>query len=231
MIGTDTTTAGAGHQVRGDRSSRPLPILLVYPFLQKHFAKGHADRQREGMTIHLAGDSTVAECPPEEFPMSGWGAALAEFVDEPVMNLAKGGATTESFVVEGLWQRLLAGVRPDDTVIVQFGHNDQKEPTLDAAGGYRDRLTGFVADIRNHGAHPVLATSPERRRFAGDVVLSTHGPYPRAVRELGASLDVPVIDLTAFTRWSYGWLAEQRSVELFTHLDPGQSAHWPRARG
>ncbi|GAA1671007.1 rhamnogalacturonan acetylesterase [Glycomyces endophyticus] len=176
------------------------------------------------MTIHLAGDSTVAPTDGgatagrPDLPLLGWGDELQRFTDEPVRNHAKGGATTLSFREEGRWDALAAELAPGDTVVIQFGHNDQKEPeTLAADGGYRDRLAVFTAETRAAGARPVLATSVERRMFADGALRRSHGPYPAAVRALGRELGVPVIDLTPFTRWLYTWLGEDRSAALFVH--------------
>ena len=180
------------------------------------------------MTIHLAGDSTVAPTDSgrtsgyEEVPLLGWGDELAPFMDDLVRNHAIGGATTASFRSEGRWEKLLAELRPGDTVVIQFGHNDQKEPDeLAAEGGYTDRLAQFVGEARANGARPVLATSVERRLYDGDrpdaALRWSHGSYPAAVRALGHELDVPVLDLTAFTRWLYGWLGRDASAALFPH--------------
>lgn len=179
------------------------------------------------MTVHLAGDSTVASGKPEETPLTGWGGCLHRFIDAPVVNHAVGGATTESFTVEGRWSALLDALSPGDRVLIQFGHNDQKELALAARAGYRDRLRGFVDDVRERGASPVLLTSVERRLFEGDRVRRSHGPYPHAVRDLCRELDVPVIDLTSFTSWLYEWLGPQRSCELFVHAAAGEFAAWP----
>ncbi|WP_407320405.1 rhamnogalacturonan acetylesterase [Isoptericola halotolerans] len=177
------------------------------------------------MTIHLAGDSTVAPTDHgttsghPEIPLLGWGDELAPLVDDAVHNAAIGGATTRSFREEGHWDRVTEAVRPGDTVIIQFGHNDQKDPEgLAAEGGYRRRLTEFVTEVRDAGARPVLATSVERRWFAADRSLRwSHGPYPATVRALAKELDVPVVDLTVFTRWLYTWLGETASAALFPH--------------
>ncbi|WP_051393255.1 rhamnogalacturonan acetylesterase [Glycomyces arizonensis] len=177
------------------------------------------------MTIHLAGDSTVAPTDDgatsgrADLPLLGWGDELARFTGEAVRNLAIGGATTRSFREEGHWDKVTAELRAGDTVVIQFGHNDQKEPdVLAAEGGYRLRLAEFVAEVRRAGARPVLATSVERRLFDEDGSLRySHGPYPAAVRALGHELDVPVIDLTVFTRWLYTWLGEADSAALFVH--------------
>jgi lysophospholipase L1-like esterase len=180
------------------------------------------------VTVHLAGDSTVAPAKPEEAPLSGWGEFLADYLDEPVRNLAVGGATTDSFVAEGRWGELLAGLRRGDTVVMQFGHNDQKRPELAAHDGYRRRLEGFIAEVRAAGAVPVLATSVERRLFDGERVRHSHGAYPEVVRRLGHDADVPVIDLNVMSAWLYEWLGDEASVALFvdtTHFGyPGARA-------
>jgi lysophospholipase L1-like esterase len=177
-------------------------------------------------SIHLAGDSTVAPGPLDDTGVAGWGAALHEFVVDPVHNEAIGGATTASFRDEGRWQRLLEAVEPGDVVVIQFGHNDQKDPAaLGASGGYSDNLRGFVQQARDLQATPVLATSPERRLFtdAGELRHS-HGPYPAAVRALGRDLDVPVVELTAFSRWLYTWMGVEESWRLFGHAHPDTGA-------
>ncbi|MCT9819797.1 GDSL-type esterase/lipase family protein [Microbacterium sp. W1N] len=180
------------------------------------------------MTYHLAGDSTVAPMKPGEEPMAGWGECLPLFVDAPVRNLAFGGATTASFVAAGSWDALLDGVAPGDTVVIQFGHNDQKEPELLAArGGYTDLLRRFVADAQARGAAAVLCTSCERRWFDGERITPTHGDYPNAVRDLAHELDVPLIDLTVFTTWLYEHLGDAGSARLLSHYAPGETAAWP----
>lgn len=179
------------------------------------------------MTYHLAGDSTVAPPKPEELPMAGWGSYLEGLVDAPVTNLAYGGATTASFVADGSWSRLLAGVVPGDTVLIQFGHNDQKRPELASRGGYCDRLRGMVADVRDREATAILCTSAERRWFEGDRVTPTHGDYPNAVRDLAHELGVPLIDLTVFTTWLYEDLGPEASRSLLSHFGPGEHAAWP----
>lgn len=178
------------------------------------------------MTYHLAGDSTVAECPPAEWPMSGWGPHLDAHVEEPVRNLAFGGATTQSFVDSGSWARLLSGIEPSDTVIIQFGHNDQKQPQLDARGGFTARLRTMVAEARDLGATVVMCTSVERRWFEGARVTPTHGDFPNAVRDLAHELDAPLIDLTAFTTWLYEDMGPDASRSLLSHFDEGEHSLW-----
>lgn len=179
-------------------------------------------------TYHLAGDSTVAPMKPPEAPMSGWGHFLDRHVERPVRNLAFGGATTASFLSSGSWEMLRADVTPGDTVVIQFGHNDQKDAALASRGGYSDRLRQLVDDTRHSGATAVLCTPCERRRFddAGRIT-PTHGDYPNAVRDLARELDAPLIDLTAFTTWLYEDRGPTASAALLSHFAPGEVAAWP----
>ena len=175
------------------------------------------------VTVLLAGDSTVASCPAAEAPMSGWGAQLGARLGLPVRNFAKGGATTASHRAEGLWAALLCEAVPGDLVVLQFGHNDQKEPELP----YRENLRAFVAEARAAGARPVLCTPVQRRRWAGGRLVPTHGGYPGQVRELAAAEAVPLVDLSAATTALYERLGPEGSKALFTHFPPGVHPLYP----
>lgn len=181
------------------------------------------------MKILLAGDSTVANCPTEEFPMSGWGAHLAPHVLAwaAVHNFAKGGATTESFREEGLWQALLDTADEGDVVLVQFGHNDQKRQHLLADTGFAMNLRRMVREIRGEGASPVLCTSVERRNFHDGAPVATLADYAHAVGSVADGMGVPVIDLHDWTSRLYAAAGEEGSVAYFTQFEPGTHAHWP----
>lgn len=180
------------------------------------------------MKILIAGDSTAANCPTHEYPMSGWGAQLAPHVCTwaAVHNYAKGGASTESFRAGGLWHQLMPLAGVGDVVLIQFGHNDQKQAHLAPRTGYADNLRRMVAEVKSKGAAPILCTSVARRHFSGGGLEPTLGEYPAVVRELAAELSVPLIDLNDWTRELYLQLGEEGSKELFVHLAPGTHGHW-----
>lgn len=181
------------------------------------------------MKILLAGDSTVANCPTFEFPMSGWGAELAPLVFQwgAVHNFAKGGATTESFRAEGLWRQLLEMAGPQDIVLLQFGHNDQKLLHLAAAKGYTDNLERMIGEVHEVGALAILCTSVERRNFIDGTQRSTLADYAQAVRDVSAREGVPLIDLNGWTSELYQSAGEEGSIGYFTHIIAGEHAHWP----
>jgi lysophospholipase L1-like esterase len=75
-------------------------------------------------SLFIAGDSTAANGAPGAV---GCGKHLETFFDPSklkVVNLARGGRSSRTFINEGLWDRLLEGVKAGDFVLIQFGHND-----------------------------------------------------------------------------------------------------------
>lgn len=179
------------------------------------------------ITVFLVGDSTMAQKLVSRRPETGWGEALQQYFDVDrvrVVNLARNGRSTRSFLTEGRWDALLEEVRAGDYVMIQFGHNDEKidNPSVyaDPQTDYPGNLRRFARDVRARWAHPVLLTPVARRRFAADgTVQDTHGAYPAAVRTVARTDSIPLIDMqrrsTAVLR-EYG---EEDSRRLFLHVD------------
>lgn len=169
--------------------------------------------------ILLAGDSTVCDQAGGDY--ASWGQMLPRFVTGDVIaNHARGGETMKSFLTTLRWDKLLSEVRPGDIVLIQFGHNDEKKqwPRTYAAadGAYPAYLAAFVADIRQHGAQPVLITPVARRFFdATGHIENSHGAYPDAVRNVAKDLGVSLIDLTKETTAFYELMGPERSVLAF----------------
>ncbi|HVZ62997.1 MAG TPA: pectinesterase family protein [Lacunisphaera sp.] len=185
-------------------------------------------------TIHLAGDSTMADKPDLDYPERGWGQAFREFVRPPwqLVNYAANGRSTKSFRDEGRWDLLLKQLKAGDWVIIEFGHNDEKkqDPTryADPVTAYPANLRRFVADVRARGAHPVLATPVVRRDWKPDGSLGdTHGAYLAAVREVAAMEKVPLLDLEALTRKLETELGVEGSKKLHMIFAPGENPHFP----
>lgn len=134
-----------------------------------HVSTG-ADAPRE-VRIAVIGDSTVCEYPATS-NIRGWGHFLAPSFQAHVrvINLAKSGRSTKTFIKEGLWTKTLA--EKPDLVLIQFGHNDShakdRPESTDAATDYRDFLRRYVDEARAGGATPVLVTPMHRRSFDKD---------------------------------------------------------------
>lgn len=181
--------------------------------------------------VFLAGDSTV--CDQKTEPYVGWGQALPLFFGPKasVANHAESGRALRSFKGERRFDKILAQLRAGDFVLIQFGHNDQKEKGegVGAFTTYATRLREYVAAIRAKAAKPVLITAVARRRFddQGKVVESL-GDFPEAVRRVSKELSVPLIDLNASSKQVYQALGVEPSKLALLHYPantfPGQTA-------
>ena len=181
-------------------------------------------------TIFLAGDSTVTDQYAE--PAASWGQMLPAMLDNSiaVANHAKSGATLKSFITELRFDKLLASIKPDDWVFIQFGHNDQKQQWpqtyVDAATTYPAYLHLYIAEVQRRGSHAVLVTSPERRNFdERGKIKDTLGSYAAAMRKLAAEEHVPLIDLNADSRAIYEALGPDVAPSAFNDNGNDKTHH------
>ena len=180
-------------------------------------------------TIYLVGDSTVDDNTP---PFRGWGWALPRYVKEgvDVRNYALSGTSTRSFRELGLWEPVERGLSAGDLLLIQFGHNDEKDDDrhTDPDTTYPENLRRYCEEALMKGARPVLLTPVSRRFFVGGgTLLYTHGEYPRAVRKLAEETGIPLIDLKKDSRELFLSLGEAKTAELFVRLAPGENPDFP----
>ena len=99
--------------------------------------------QNQRPVIYLVGDSTVKNGGGRgEGGLWGWGDFLYTQFDTTkirIENHARGGRSSRTYQTEGLWDNVLAKVKPGDYIIMQFGHNDGGaiNDTLRARGSIR----------------------------------------------------------------------------------------------
>src|ERR1035438_4938944 len=77
-------------------------------------------------TVWAIGDSTASNVDHR-----GWADPFADYFDQTkahVVNRARAGRSSRTFVTEGLWEKVRAELKPGDYVFVQFGHNDGSAP-------------------------------------------------------------------------------------------------------
>lgn len=184
------------------------------------------------VTVFVTGDSTAATYAGYEAPRAGWGQALGKFLakDVEVANHAWSGASSKSFVEAGLLDDLLEEIEPGDYLLVSFGHNDSKTDYRGTSPytTYQEYLDLYIDGAREKGAHPVLVTPVERRRFddAG-AVRTSHGQYPDAMRQLAEREDVPLVDLTSLSLERWAELGPEGTKDYFLHLAPGEHPNYP----
>ena len=183
------------------------------------------------VTVYLAGDSTV--CDQKDEPWATWGMMIPAFFDQgtAVANHAESGLALSSFVAHRRLEKILSTMKAGDYVLIQFGHNDQKEtgPEAGADKGYSKRLATFIDEVKAKGAHPVVVTPVERRRFRDGKPYGTLQDYAAAAKKVAAEKEVPVVDLNAMSLKFYEALGEEGSKNAFVHYPANTFPNQPQA--
>ncbi len=174
-------------------------------------------------TLYIAGDSTSTDQPKE--PFSSWGQVLPRFFrpEIAIANHGESGMSLRRFIAEHRLAKLMSVTRAGDFLLIQMGHNDQKEKDGGAFTTYRADLKRFIFEARERGATPILVTSMNRLTFAPDgTITDSLGDYPEAVRQTAREEGVAVIDLNAMSKTLYEALGQDDAPKAFV---PGDRTH------
>lgn len=234
------------------RSIATLFSLCLAAFAGLATALAHGDSNPSdpsSPTLFVAGDSTAAGYGKED--QQGWGGELAAFFDEEkvaIDNRARGGRSSRTFITEGLWDALLAEVKPGDVVLIQFGHNDggkindeqrargslpglgdeteaifnlqtQREETVYTFGHY---LRQMVEDVRAKDASPVLLSLTVRNRWEDSRIERGSGQYGAWTYQIAWEMDTPFIDVTNTVADKLEELGQEATARLY----PKDHAHF-----
>lgn len=185
-------------------------------------------------TIFIAGDSTAADYSPGRYPQMGWGMMLKCGLSPRVVvrNHAMGGRSTRTFLSEGRLDAILTAIRPGDTVLIQFGHNDanraRPERFVAAETGYRDNLLHFIASIRARHGQPVLLTPVAQRIFRDGQVVAGFAAYSAVARTVAAETKTPLIDLETLSRTWVMRAGEDGAKRYYLHYPPAAHSAFPK---
>ncbi len=170
-------------------------------------------------TVYLLGDSTV--CDQSKEPYASWGQMLTRFFAPTVAvaNHGESGETYRDSLSRRRLDKIVSLLRPGDWLLLQFGHNDQKQIAAGTGGPfttYKDELRRHVAACRARGATPVVLSPMERRGFDADGrVRPSLADYAAAARQTASELGVAFIDLNALSRTLYEALGPDASARAF----------------
>lgn len=175
-------------------------------------------------TVFLLGDSTVADQAQE--PYASWGQILPRFFKgAAVANHAESGESYRDSIARRRLDKVASQLRPGDTVLLQFGHNDQKQQ-MDGSGdaqSYQAEIRSHVDAIRARGGLPVIVSSMERRSFGEQGrIRPSLIEYAQASRQVAEAMKVPFIDLNTLSKRFYEALGPERSKLAFAAPAPGK---------
>ncbi len=172
--------------------------------------------------LWFTGDSTVKNADKDDDGMWGWASQAATVFDESkiqLVNAARAGRSTRSFIREGLWDAVYNALQPGDFVTIQFGHNDIC-PITDAKArgvipGTQDTLHVYhldndtyevvysfgwylkkmIDDCREKGATPILVSLTPRNEWPGGKIERRDDTYGKWYREVVEETGVAFIDM------------------------------------
>lgn len=191
---------------------------------------------KKKIKIFLAGDSTIAIKDTKVYPETGWGMPFVYFWDSTVtvVNRAKNGRSTKTFISEGLWKSVINEAGEGDYVIIQFGHNDAavtKPERYATPDTFKMNLARFIKETREKNAMPILFTPVSRRKFDKEGrAVETHELYAALVKEVAVQEKADLVDLDELSKTLYQQFGPELSKLLFLQLKPGEHPNYPEGR-
>lgn len=211
----------------------------------------------QGKTIFLMGDSTMANYADNydvgkdylqtRYPMTGWGQAFEQWMhpdslaqiskliqknNAKLVNKARGGRSTRTFFQEGRWRSIYKNLKPNDLVIIQFGHNDaarNKSERYVNIEGFKEFLRFYVTTVREKKGVPILLTPVSRNYpWVNGELQDVHGEYDIAVKEIVKETQCAFIDLNLLSRQFFTAQGEEYSTNhYFMNLPPNTFTAYP----
>lgn len=202
------------------------------------------------VTIFVVGDSTANNHANGGL---GWGDPFISYFDPAkvnVLNRARAGRSSRTFITEGLWDKVLSEMNRGDFVLIQFGHNDagkindetrargslpgtgeetqeidnlltKKHEVVHTYGWYMRKM---IADTKAKGAVPIVFSLTVRNIWKEGHVERGSGRFGEWAAELARSQNVEFIDLTRIIADMYEELGQEKVLPLFgpdhTHTSP-----------
>jgi len=201
-------------------------------------------------TVFVVGDSTANNHANGGL---GWGDPFINYFDPSkvnVLNRARGGRSSRTFITEGLWDKVLSGMKKGDFVLIQFGHNDagaindatrargslpgigdetqeidnlltKQHEVVHTFGWYMRKM---IADAKAKGAAPIVLSLTVRNIWKDNRVERGPGKFGEWAAQIAKSEHVMFMDITKLIADKYEQLGEAKVKELFatdhTHTSP-----------
>jgi lysophospholipase L1-like esterase len=200
---------------------------------------------KERPVLYIIGDSTVRNGDGTgSNGQYGWGSFVAGYFDSSklmVSNQAIGGRSSRTFITEGRWDKVLATLKKNDYVIMQFGHNDSGP--LDDTARARGTIKGvsedsisiynpirkvketvytygwymrkYVRDTKAKGGIPVICSPIPRNEWKDGKVVRSADSYAGWAQTIAKEEGAWFIDLNELVATKYEALGTGKVVTFF----------------
>jgi rhamnogalacturonan acetylesterase len=229
-------------------------IILILSVML--LSSGTTGERKLKPTIWLIGDSTVKNGSGKgEGGLWGWGDFLYQQFDTSkvtIRNYALGGRSSRTFISEGLWDKVLAKVKPGDFVIMQFGHNDggavndnsRARGTIKGTGEETEEIDNiltkkheivhtygwymrkYISDSKAKSAVPIVCSLIPRNIWENGKVKRSSGDYAKWAEESANTENAFYINLNEIIAKKYEVLGE---AEVKTKLFITDNTHTTEA--
>lgn len=203
-----------------------------------------SSRKNENPVLFTIGDSTMKNGKGKgDGGQWGWGSFFAQFVDTTqitVENHALGGRSSRTFYTEGLWEKVLPGIKKGDYLIIQFGHNDggpfntgrarasingigEETQTyiMEKNGGpeevytFGNYLRIFIRQAKARGATVVVLSHTPGNTWEGDKMVRNNETYGKWSKQVAEQEGVCFIDMNDFIAKKCETLGKEKTNELY----------------
>jgi lysophospholipase L1-like esterase len=211
--------------------------------------------KKDKPTIYIIGDSTVKNGKGiGDDGLFGWGDMLQSYFDTSkivIKNYARGGRSSRTFQSEGLWDSVMARLKPGDYVFMQFGHNDGSSPNTGRARGtlkgvgddtihvimeatgkdqviqsYGWYMRKYIRDAKSKEAYSVVFSPVPRNIWKDGKVERASGSYGKWASQVAKEEGAFFVDLNEITALKYEKMAPD-SVKAWYF--PGDHTHTSKA--
>lgn len=199
--------------------------------------------------VFLIGDSTMADNGNPD--AVGWGVSFPKYCDTTkieVINKAKGGRSSRTFITEGLWEEVKNQLQPGNLIIIQFGHNDagavdkekfrgslkgtgnetqeiiRPDGTKETVYTFGWYMTKMIREAKEKGAIPIVLSLTPRNEWPNNKVEQRSDTYNKWSKEIAEKENVSYIDLSGAVAQKYEILGKEKVKGFFPkdHTHTGQ---------
>ncbi len=187
-------------------------------------------------TLFLVGDSTARNgadlC---------WGDHFAHFFDTARINIAnraRAGRSSRTFIQEGAWDKVLAEMKPGDSVLLQMGHNDggdlggakprgsikglgEESQDVTLPDGHHEivhtygwYLRKYIAETREKKATPILLSLTVRNIWKDGRIERDMG-YDAMIKQLASDQHVLFVDMGSIAADTFEAEGQEKTALLF----------------
>lgn len=190
--------------------------------------------------LFLVGDSTMANNGNEN--AVGWGVHFEQYFDTTrinILNKARGGRSSRTFMNEGLWDSVKKQIQPGDFVFLQFGHNDagninkaKYRGSLEGTGEETETVVKqdsiketvhtfgwymkkYIQETKEKQATPIVLSLTPRNEWPNGVVEQRDSTYIKWAEEVAKSEGAFYINLSDAIASKYTELGKEKVKDFF----------------